>query len=215
MANGEKPNESIGSGNEKTVYPDPENKDRVFAKFHEYIKETPKQIKARYYLTKIIHFLLPKNIPDMHWVGSEPNAYQIDKVEVDERHRAIREYYEMPDSSKTEAYKKAVETISLDKDIEDFQLKIDQLGIRSLDLALINYTKDKEGNVLYLDSFYAWKFKNDGSPSLFLNFKKLEEAINSLAENDKKSAKNFLQRLRELYEEEKELSKNKKSDERK
>jgi len=203
----------IGEGYEKRVYEDPNNKDRVIAKFHEYIDETPNQIKAKYYLTKILHFLFPKNIPDMHWAGSEPNAYQVDKVEVDERHRDILKYADLAD----EAYRKKMigeavdmsrknfelqDTVVSDEDVVELGEKIEKLGIRSLDKSALNFTKDNEGNVMYLDSLYAWKLKYDGSPFLFFNFGKLENAINSLPENNKKTATNFLQRLKELYEEE-------------
>lgn len=88
----EKPSSPIGVGSEKRIYNDPINKDRVIAKFHEHIEETVNQTKARYYLTKILHLLLPKNIPDMHWTGSDPHAYAIDKVEVDESHKKLQKY---------------------------------------------------------------------------------------------------------------------------
>lgn len=166
--------------------------------------------------------LFPKNIPEMHWVGSTTHAYQVDRVEIDERHKNILKYADLAD----EAYNKNMineatywsgknyelqDTVISDKDVRIFTEKIVELGIRSLDRSALNYSKDKEGNISYLDSFYVWKYKNDGSPFLFCDFEKLEKALSSLQDGDKKTATNFLQRLKELYEEEVDRN-NKKND---
>lgn len=222
LENIKKSKKPIGEGYEKVVYSDTNNENRVVAKFKEHVKETPNQIKARYYLTKILHLLFPENIPDMHWAGSEPHAYQVDKVETDERHKEIQKYSDMlrageaPWQKDEKTHEEAAEknwemssAVVSDKDVSAFRKKIEQLDIRSLDKSAGNYTKDSEGNVQYLDSFYAWKFRYDGTPYLFFDFEKLEEAINSLPDNDKKTALNFLQRLRWLYEDERDKNKNK------
>ncbi len=220
--------EPIGEGRDKKVYPDAGNKDRVIAEFKEHIEETPNQIKARYYLTKILHLILPKNIPDMHMAGSEPNVYKVDKIEVDESQKVMQEFATIGFSAKVEDLrrrkdknyleltKKALEAASnndIDKDIYTFRRKIDELGIYSLDDGPVNFSKDKDGNVQYLDSFSAW----DAGHKLLFGYEDLKIAIESLPENDKKTATNFLERMMKLYyDEENKLSNGKnKIDERK
>jgi len=57
----------LGSGNEKNVYIDPENEKRVISLMKETEqRDTLRQLKGRYYLTKIAHLLLPDNIPDVY-----------------------------------------------------------------------------------------------------------------------------------------------------
>ncbi|MBI2023178.1 hypothetical protein HYT01_01270 [Candidatus Giovannonibacteria bacterium] len=213
MINREKPGEHLGTGAEKEVYTDPNNRDRVVAYFREHVDETPNQIKARFYLTKILHLLMPKNIPDMHWAGSDPHAYQTDKIEVDENHKIMQEYVDLAREAHHKKYKineelsdkifEIGDKVFSDNDVIAFKDRVKEIGVNSLDHASINFSKNSEGNVQYLDSFYAWKFRNDGSPKLFFDFDILEAAIKELPEKDQKSASNFLRRLKELYEEEK------------
>jgi hypothetical protein len=83
--------EKLGTGAEKTVYTDPDNEKLAKAVFHKEARETtsdgteqtPEYIKARFYLTKILHLLYPKNIPDMHMSASEPNMIVVDRAEHD------------------------------------------------------------------------------------------------------------------------------------
>ena len=142
MVNKEKLGEPIGVGGEKKVYQDPKNPDRVVGIFREHIEETPNQIKARFYLTKILHLLFPKNIPDMHWAGSEPNAYQADRKEHDERHATLRDYVlsgegdkyiGMSVEVKKDLERKADDAFQehiKDKDVRSFVDRLDELGIR-------------------------------------------------------------------------------------
>ena len=61
---------SLGKGGEKTVYPYPDNSQRVIGVYsskHEFLWEkSPEYNKAKFYLTKILHMLFPENIPDIH-----------------------------------------------------------------------------------------------------------------------------------------------------
>jgi hypothetical protein len=197
MVNKEKLGEPIGAGAEKKVYQDPENADRVIGVFEEDTRETPNQIKARFYLTKILHLLFPKNIPDMHWAGSEPNSFQADKGEHSELHKIINTGKETHIS-----FEEAMESIESDSAVSDFLKELDKLGIRSMDYASVNYSHDSEGNPLYLDTFYVWKKRNDGKLQLFCDLDKLEDAIDLLSDEDNVRAKSYLSRLKNLYEEE-------------
>jgi hypothetical protein len=54
----------LGEGKEKRVYADPNNEKRVIAERKESAeKETYRQLKGRYYLTKMVHLLLPETYP--------------------------------------------------------------------------------------------------------------------------------------------------------
>jgi len=218
MVNKEKLGEPIGVGGEKKVYQDPEHPDRIVGVFKEdHEEETSNQIKARFYFTKILHLLFPKNIPDMHWAGNEPNAFSSAKVEHDENHHVLRRYSLMRENGEDfELYKRNIEEfkkkldkldevtdkISNDPNVINFKEKLEELGIKSFDQAAVNFSKDSEGNVLYLDTFYVWKRNIYGKLRLFCDFDKLENAFENLSEDDRSQAKNYLSRLKKLYEEE-------------
>ena len=196
----EKLGEQIGLGSEKIVYQDRNNPNKVIGVFEEWEKKTPNQMKGMFYLTKILHLLLPKNIPDMYWAGSESRAYQSTKVEHDDRHKVLNSY--VSSGKDTISREEVGESIEADSAVGQLQKELEKLGIRSLDYAAVNYSSDSEGNILYLDTFYVWKKRNDGGLKLFCDFNKLEDALEVLSEEDKHKAKKYLSRLKELYEQE-------------
>ena len=202
--NKEKLGEQIGLGSEKIVYQDRNDPDKVIGVFEEWEKKTPNQMKAMFYLTKILHLLLPKNIPDMHWAGSESRAYQSDKVEHDDRHKVLNSGMSGTVNLPIEEIEKSIED---DSAVRELQKELEKLGIKSLDYAPVNYSMDSKGNILYLDTFYVWKKKTDGELKLFCDFDKLGLAFDSLSEEDKIKANKYLMRLKELYEQEKNVAK--------
>src|SRR3989344_2951662 len=195
----EKLGEQIGLGSEKIVYQDRNNPDKVIGVFEEWEKKTPNQMKGMFYLTKILHLLLPKNIPDMHWAGSESRAYQSTKVEHDDRHKVLNSGMSGVANISREEVEESIED---DSNVRDLQKELEKLGIKSLDYAPVNYSSDSEGNILYLDTFYVWKKRNDGGLKLFCDFDKLESAFAQLSGADRAKAEKYLSRLKKLYEEE-------------
>ncbi|GEM_PF-2957043 len=91
----------LGRGLEKTVYIHPDDPKKVVAVLHAAGVEGPgfadyenvefiphpkmdqgerNRFKRQFYLFKILHILFPKNIPDMHMVGTEPRLFSIDRI---------------------------------------------------------------------------------------------------------------------------------------
>src|SRR3989338_10688468 len=71
----------IGHGSEKRVFHDVDHPRGVVGVFHDEVNyRGPEYAKAQFYLTKILHLLLPNNIPDMHLAATEPRVVALDKV---------------------------------------------------------------------------------------------------------------------------------------
>ncbi len=85
----------LGIGNERVVFNDPKNEDRIIS-VRRSISETPEALfyiaRVRYHLIKIMHLLFPDNIPDIHFSYSRPEAMSRDKVELDEKHNFLRDF---------------------------------------------------------------------------------------------------------------------------
>lgn len=176
----------LGDGGEKRVYENPNNPEQALGLFHRSKAESVEEVKGRFYLTKILHMLLPKNIPDMHLAASHPNAIIVDKVEnmnktVTSEHRDTHDLIELSD-------------------------KLKEAGIKNLDDNWFNFKFNKDGDINYVDSFRPWfKFINpDDSIELRVEFdrEKLEAGIQNLDDDKKELAMSYLKRLDEIYEKE-------------
>lgn len=201
--------EKIGEGAEKTIYSHPENPEKVIARWHYDTKESLEQVRGRYYLTKILHLLFPKNIPDIHQIYKSGEQVAIlEKKEPDTIHKKLHDSLlkfhgargSVPRFHAANYSKLATEhsqRIYWDKQYKDFREKISRLGI-SVDVVAINFGYDKDGNLLYLDnSFLPWNNASDPS----YDEKRLREAIDELNGADRESALKYLERLEKLREE--------------
>lgn len=174
------------AGGEKTVYELQNDPKKVVGFFHESVKETPNIIKARYYLTKIIHLLFPNNVPDMHMAASNPHAIISDKVMRSNNPDLPRPTY----SQMTE--------------IAD---RFEQAGVYGLDLAgAENFIRDTSNNIFYVDSFTPWVIDYDDTQLIhpverFYSPEGLEKSIQTLPPDLADEAKEALERLNFLYEE--------------
>ncbi len=76
----------IGQGEQKKVFVDPKNEKRIIAEIKKATsveKYSPRQLKGAFYLTKIIHNILPKNIPNIYQVSTTTEGTQtIDRERV-------------------------------------------------------------------------------------------------------------------------------------
>lgn len=85
--------EQIGEGFEKIVFSDPKRPEMVIAGIREdeVRPVPPADIKARYYLQKIIHMLFPKNIPDIHLAATKNGSrLRMQKMELDSAHVRVQ-----------------------------------------------------------------------------------------------------------------------------
>jgi len=164
--------EEIGSGTEKTVYRHKHDKEKVVGVFHEersYNKETVNQVKGRFYLTKLLHILYPKNIPNMHLAAADPHMVVVDYVKGSPVNIGPREEDDWVDK--------------LIIDDLDRQL-INQTGVQ-MDIYPGNYQKDKSGNLVYVDTLKAYEIiTENGEKQVHELFDKdeLEEAVGALPE---------------------------------
>src|SRR5687767_12610518 len=87
--------EPIGEGKENKVFVDPKNEKRVIAERKEGAeKDSFRQLKGRYYLTKIVHELLPLHIPDIYQTTQTSTGQQtIDRERINhsESHAQLQE----------------------------------------------------------------------------------------------------------------------------
>ena len=204
--------EKIGSGSEKNVYVDPKTPDRVIAQFHEDALETKRSLKGRYYLSKILHILLPKNIPDIHSASKNDK-----KVIVSERKNLNKEHNKLaeagvrgegfPNIYFSSAYDEHETKLKLDPRYQKFLDSMRFLDVK-VDPSPINFGYDKGDNLIYVDNtFKPWVLQLDYRseyPKMhyLFNRENLFDMIGLLEKNEKETAMKYFNRLKELCEEE-------------
>jgi len=195
-----KTGEYIAGGLEKTVYADPEDPEKIIG-LYRLSNKSAERMKEIFYITKILHLLFPKNIPNIHLGTSEPNMVKKQRIETDEIHGIIQ-------GARERLLETSLRDIARDsRKINDTKDKIYQsgkykaflnavgtLGV-SIDEAAINYSFDREGNIIYLDdidpdkAFHKNKFSEE----------KFRGAISEISdEATKKLAVHYLERFIEL-----------------
>lgn len=164
--------EKLGSGGEKDVYVNQENPDRAVGMFNEGRDETTFQIKGRFYLTKILHLLYPKQIPDIHLAASDPHMIEVDRVIIGKKFN--------------DRDKKA----EMDRDL--LTKKFENLGVIP-DYYRTNFGYDQEGNLVYLDSVDPFQ-----GNECFYDPEKIKAALEQLENDKKEQGLVFLKRLEAL-----------------
>lgn len=197
----------LGEGTEKEVFVNPEDKEKVISEMKESEdKDTPRQLKGRYYLTKIAHLLLPKNIPDISQVGESVGGKQTidaERISHTPGHELLQESKSRKDEES--AMKKITEEMGTGMGELDSELERIGLGF-NIDSNVGNYTKDKEGNVYYLESLKPWEVDSINQKVLEVLFdeKELRKAIDGIPDQETKEiCAQYLERLLALLEEEK------------
>jgi hypothetical protein len=201
--------EPLGQGDERKVFINPTNEKKVISERKEGAEvETPRQLKGSYYLTKIVHALLPENVPDIYQVGEAINGKQFIDAEriahtpgqalLQEARRAGRDEEEARDQLLQEV---------TSREMNDLDLKLERIGLGfNIDSNIGNYTRDEAGNVHYLETFRPWQADiptPEGLEALF-DEEALRTAIDELADPKiKEKCHQYLARLLVLMEEEK------------
>jgi hypothetical protein len=193
----------IGTGEEKKVYQDPENPDRVIGLYHEKAP-SPEFVEGRYHLTKIMHLLFPKNIPDIHSSTFDPNAIVRQKVELDEGHKTMQRDFEVNFKSQDydEKLRAAAEDVKT-KYQSDPRRKEMNIAIGNLvdrDWNIRNNGYDQDNNPIFIDSFDPWTTYLDGRyAGIAYNPAKLRNAIANIKDVETRNeAHRHLDRLVEL-----------------
>ncbi len=199
--------ETIGEGCQKKVFVDPKNEKRIIAEMKENVKEdTPRQLKGRYYLTKIAHLLLPENIPAVYQAGESVEGKQTvdaERIAHSPGHALLQKTWQM-EGSFDAAYEQAHK--ELGADIQRVESRLRHIGLDlGVDTYVSNFTKDKKGNIYYLETFRPWEinFPNHGKIEMWFDEEKLRNAIDGLSDSaTKEKCKRLLERVFALAKEE-------------
>ena len=213
----------------KNVYNHPNNLDKVI-KVHkgDDPRETPELLKAQYYLAKILHILLPDNMPNAHAVYTpdpERNVNNtvlvVEKKYPDEDHHTLsnilrtktennnpgslnRQDYTVYNTLKDQMFNNSEVKRLYTKLVEIFdEDTIDNNGP--------NFALDKNGNATYLDDIMPWDDEFDGYGRMCrsrknFDIKILRQKIDAIQnESDRKFALTCLDRILFLHKEQKRI----------
>lgn len=205
--------ELLGSGGSKDIYDSLESKNSVVQEFRLSNKVTPEQVKGRFYLTKILHALLPKNIPQIEasaqnlQTGKE--VFVTEKRYRDKAHISYNHKYHTPftvDNEDEILSKGRVLKVTNDPRYKSLLNFLRTFGVDH-DPSEVNYSYDSEDienpetNIQLLDNdFIPWVIdKKDKSIILACNFPELKKAIENIQDESVRiSAKQSIDRLTEL-----------------
>ncbi|MDP3770427.1 MAG: hypothetical protein Q8R40_05845 [bacterium] len=192
--------EYIARGTEKKVYEDADDPEKVIGLYH-MPAMSKERVKAQFYLTKILHMLFPKNIPDIYLSASDPHVVRKEKISTDVTHKIIQKWYEPGADRRNiseDEHRKLDDVtgaIYSDPKYMEFITDLDKLGVH-IDSYVTNFTRDSEGNMIYLD---------DIDPSTAFGLRGFDrerfmKAIDKIPGEDKKKALHYLDRLEMLEE---------------
>jgi len=201
--------EPIGEGKDRKVFVDPKNEKRVIAEVRqEAEKETPLQLKGKFYLTKLAHLLLPNHIPDIYQAGEDKNGIQTtdsQRIPHTAGQESIQKARRLGHKTTEESRRVMSEEIGLES--EKLNEELGRIGLGSnIDGDWENYTRGESGEVYYLESFTPWQVDHLRPNELKVLFDEeiLRGAIEKLTdENAKNICLKYLERLLVLLEEEK------------
>lgn len=200
--------EPIGQGEENKVFIDPNNEKHVISERKESAeKNSFRQLKGRFYLTKIVHALLPEHIPDIYQTTQTATGKQtIDRERIihSETHTHLQNIRKLGENEYEAA--RAINE-EMGESISEVTSKLEELGLGfNIDENTGNYLKDALGNVNYLETFNPWQ-ADPSSPDgieLLFDIETLREAIEKIPnQQTKKNCESYLNRLIALVEEEK------------
>ncbi len=211
----------IGVGGEKRVFDNSKDSKKVIAEYRRgEFKKNANQIKAQYYLGKILKTLYPKNVPDIHAAGkAEKDTLILEKVERDPEHKFIQEtliaeaegkklppkIFEQREKVGNRLEKKYSHRISKVRD------KLTGAGIPVDSSHPLNFSLTPDHSLIYLDKTLPWNLnRHDRQIYWNIDVRKLADAIRQLPENSRNAAEKLFERLLELYEEDKKSLRTKK-----
>ncbi len=207
--------EHFAEGAEKIVYHHPQDPEKVVAEFRSDAIEA-REMKGRFYLTKVLHALFPRNIPDISLAAKEggSNPYMVlEKKHLDRQHEELRDLstHQQMKSHQGESDREiddaildkelaSMESLNRDPDIEALSKTMREAGLEMLlDTSPRNFGRDQEGNLVYVDnSFYPWWAGEDGSIEP-RDYHVLREAIQKIDDKEARDrAMAYLERLETL-----------------
>lgn len=191
--------QKIGEGAEKKIYLSNDNDIIAILRYPE---DSPEALKGRYYLTKVLHYLFPQNIPDIYAAFYDKNpVLRIEFKNLEKEYIwLIKNLY----SSNSDArvlrmrYEERKKKIILDPNYLDLINKLKGCGVW-IDVNFLNFSYDDNGNLVYIDnSFIPWS--TDDKKNIFsINYNNLKKMIEEKLKNENKNkALRYLERLEGL-----------------
>ncbi len=149
----------IGKGAHKEVYLHPDDENKVIA-LHKPEYSTNEKMKAVFYLRKILHFLMPSNIPEIHL--STPSVTISEKRHQEKGHAAYQRLIaddsdQIPEIDYRKLYSQK-ESFMIDINADPaFKKLIEDLYNLGfiIDTGIPNFSRSPGGEVQYLDSKYV------------------------------------------------------------
>ena len=195
--------EQIGTGAHKDVFDAKENKNLVVAEYQNSEKLTDNQIKSAYYLNKIGHIFFPKNIQDIEAAFNYPpdtkspikgqltgpSTLYINKgyrdvnhdidsrllVELTRQNLKMNQFTAIDIKEASEHFrqnKQDPKIIQFIKTAKEHGIFVDNGGQ--------NFSRDPEGDIVYLETNPAWEIKEDGHIFYYAVPGKIRDAIINL-----------------------------------
>ncbi|MEA2112769.1 MAG: hypothetical protein U9P50_02235 [Patescibacteria group bacterium] len=200
--------EPLGEGIEKKSFINPKDERKIISETKEGAeKDTPRQLKGRYYLTKIAHLLLPENIPDIYQAGESRDGIQtVDRERISHTpgHKLLQEK-RRSDEEEELARQEIIEEMG--GEMNKVTNTIADIGLAfNIDENIGNYTKNEAGNVYYLETFKPWEVDlvNPKELEALFDEEELREAIDGISDQKvKEKCTQYLEKLLVLFEEEK------------
>lgn len=191
---------------ERKKFIDPRNERRIISETRESAeKESHRQLKGRFYLTKIAHLLLPDNVPEIHQVGESVDGEQtVDTERIS--NTLLEEYIQARKSGEDKKVADIEETVvAAGEEAGVLDSEFTRIGFGfAVDVEVSDYRMDQAGNVLHLDTFESWHvdFINPRELDLSFDEEELRAAIDDIPdEGTKGTCIKHLERLLTLFEE--------------
>lgn len=199
--------EILGLGGERVVRPDPVHPDTWVRKEKRDGQEQPlREVKAGFYLTKILHLLHPENVPDVHQASghvlvAERKDLGPDHALLNEEVRRYEEGEDVPEDFRKQTAL-AKQRLLQDSRVREVIRMFEQCGV-SIDDAAVNFGMDQNGNAIYVDAFEPWREQKGNSLKPGYDTQALRQAIMAIEDDVKqKSGLHWLDRLDHLFAEE-------------
>lgn len=169
-------------------------------------RNTPRKLKGMFYMTKLAHLLLPEHVPDVHQAGET-----VDGQQTIDRERAPLTKGQLSYQKHLVAGREPRTAALFDEvrnEKETLEKEVDRIGIELRRTpALSNYSKDAQGNVLYLPELRPWEYtyEEPGQIELAYDEEVLRTAIDEIPDMATRTqCATYLERVRTLFSEEQE-----------
>ncbi len=198
----------VVGGRERTYFEDQDSKEKLVGVYKRCAK--PNEARSRFYLTKIIHLLYPKNIPDVFLSANDPNVIIRKKEDFGWENDLLMRYHfgkrfdaQPLTAAEEKKIAEAGERLRSDE-IRAFRQELYALELM-VDKATFNFGYDSDGNIKYGETFEAFMLDNSYFAFVRFNADKLRAVIEEKLDGDeRKRALAYLERLEQIIKDENE-----------